>query len=65
MMTNKELTAKRAEDSMSMVAIDLYNPLIPAGDAVAARTFQLYRMSRTTTMKVRRTLSESESDIYM
>ena len=58
-MYNTELTAKRAEDSMSMVAIDLYNPLIPVGDPVAARTFLPYRMSRTTIMRVRRMLTES------
>ena len=59
-MTNNALTAKRAEDSMSMVAIVLYNPLIPAEDPVAMRTFLPCRMSRMTIMRVRRMLSERE-----
>ena len=63
-MTNNELTAKRAEDSMSMVAIVLYNPLIPTGDPVAARTSLPWRTSRTTIMRVRRMLSESEIEMY-
>lgn len=62
--TNNELTAKRAEDSMSMVATVLYNPLIPVGDPVAAQTFLIYRTSRTTIMRVRMTLSESETEMY-
>ena len=63
-MTNNEFTAKMAEDSMSMVAIVLYNPLIPAGDPVAARTLLPCRMSRPTIMRVRITLSESEIEMY-
>jgi len=59
-MTNNELTPKSAEDSMSMVAMALYISLAPAGDHVAARTFLPCRTSRTTIMRVRRTLSESE-----
>ena len=58
-MTNNELTAKMAEDSTSVVAMDLYKPLLPAGDPVAARTFLPYRTSRTMIMAVRRMLSES------
>jgi len=63
-MTNNELTAKRAEDSMSMVATVLYKPLNPVADFVAARTFLLRMMSRTTIMRVRRMLSESVTEWY-
>ena len=63
-MTTNELTAKRAEDSMSMVAMATYNPPNPAKDPVAARKFLPCRTSRTTIMKVSRTLSESEIEIY-
>ena len=63
-MTNNELTAKRAEDSISMVATVLYNPLNPVGDFIAARTFLLRMMSRTTIMRVRRMLSESVTEWY-
>ena len=63
-MTNNTLKAKRAEDSMSMVAMVLYNPLIPAGRPVTVRTFLPHRTSRMTIMRVRRTLSESEIDIH-
>ena len=63
-MTNNELTAKRAEDSTSMVAIVLYNPLILPEDPVAARKFFPCRTSRTTIMRVRITLSESEIERY-
>ena len=58
-MTNNELTAKRVEDSMSVVAMDLYNPLLPSGDPMAARAFLPRRTSRTTIITVRRMLSES------
>ena len=58
-MANNELTVKRAEDSTSVVAMDLYKPLLPAGDPMAARTFLRHRTSRTTIMAVRRMLSES------
>ena len=64
MIHNSELTAEGAEDSISMVAMALYDPLIPAGDPVAARMFLPYRTSRTTIIRVRRTLSESESEMY-
>ena len=64
MMANSEFTAKRAEDSMSMVAMDLYNPPIPAGDPVAAQIFPPRMTSRTTIIRVRRTLSESEIERY-
>ena len=57
---SNELTAKRAEDSMSIVAIDLYNPVTPAENPIAARTFLTCRESRTTIMRVRRRLRESE-----
>jgi len=63
-MTNTELTAKRADDSMSMVAMVLYSPLIPTGDPVAARTFLPCRTSRTTIMRVRRMLSDNEIEMY-
>jgi len=63
-MTTNELTAKRAEDSMSMVATATYNPPNPTRDPVAARTFLPYRTSRTTIMRVRRMLSESEIEMY-
>jgi len=59
-ITNSELTAKRAEDSMSMVAMVLYTPLTPTEDQVVARMLLPRRTSRTTIMRVRRTLSESE-----
>ena len=38
---------EKREDSMSMVAMVLYNPPNPAGDPVAARTFLACRVSRT------------------
>jgi len=63
-ITNSELTAKRAEDSMSMVAMVLYTPPNPAEDFVATRLFLLRRTSRTTIMMVRRTLSESVAEWY-
>ena len=63
-MTNNEVTAKRADDSMSMVAIVLYSPPIPPVDPVTARTFFPCRMSRTTIMRVRMMLSESEIERY-
>ena len=63
-MYNSEVTAKRADDSMSMVAMVLYNSLIPAGDPVAARTFLPCRTSWTTIMRVRRVLSETEIEKY-
>jgi len=59
-MTSNELTAYRAEDSMTMVAIVLYNPPSPVEDPVAARTFLPRRMSPTAIIMVRRTLSESD-----
>ena len=59
-MTNNEFAAKRAEDSITMVAILLYNPPSPVGDPVAALTFLPRRMSPTAIIMVRRTLSESE-----
>jgi len=45
---------------MSMVAMALYNPSIPAGDPETARTFLPCNASRMTIIKVRRTLSEIE-----
>ena len=61
--TNNELTAYRAEDSMSMVTMTLYNPLIPLFP-VEVRTFLVWRMSRMTIMRVRRTLSDSAIEKY-
>jgi len=63
MMTNNELTAKRADDSTSMVMVVLYNPLIPVGDPMAARILLPRRTRRTTIMRVRRMLSESEIEM--
>ena len=62
-ITSSELTAKRAEDSMSMVAMDLYNLPTPVGVPIAARTLLPYRTSWTTIIKVRRMLSESEIEM--
>ena len=45
---------------MSMVAMVLYNPAIPARDPVVARMFLPCSTSRVTIMRVRRTLSETE-----
>ena len=61
--TNNELTAYRAEDSMSMVTMTLYNPLIPLSP-VEVRMFLVWRMSRMTIMRVRRTLSDSAIEKY-
>ena len=55
---------KRAQDSMSVVETVLYNPVIPAADPVAARMFLPCRTSRTTIIRVRRTLSETEIERY-
>ena len=49
---------------MNMVAMALYNPLIPAAEPAATRTFLLCRMSRMTIIRVRRTLSETEIERY-
>ena len=57
--TNNELTAKRVEDSTSMVTIALDNPPIPVIPR-AARVSLARRMSRMTIMRVRMILSESE-----
>ena len=62
--TTNEFTVNRAQDSMSMVEIALYNPLIPTGDPVAARMFLPCRTSRMTIVRVRRTLSETEIEMY-
>jgi len=62
--TTNELMANRAQDSMSMVEIALYNPLIPTWDPVAARMFLPCRTSRMTIIRVRRTLSETEIERY-
>ena len=63
-MTNTGLGAKRAEDSMSMAAMDLYTPLIPDGGPAAMRMLLPRRMSWMTIMEVTRTFSESESEMY-
>ena len=47
---------------MSMVTIVLYNLLIPVGDPMAARTFLSCRTSRMTIMRVRRTLTKTETE---
>jgi len=62
--TNIELTVKRAQDSINMVETVLCNLLIPARDPVAMRTFLACRMSRMTIIRVRRTLSETETERY-
>ena len=61
--TNNELTAYRAEDSMSMVTMTMYNPLIPPFP-VEVRMLLVCKMSRTTIMRVRRMLSDSEIEKY-
>jgi len=63
-MTNNELMVKRAQDSMNMVEIVLYNLPIPARDPVAVRRFLPYRMSRMTIIRVRRILSAAEIERY-
>ena len=59
-MANDEFTAKRAQDSTSMVIMVLYSPLIPPGPPRVARTSLQCKTSRTMIMRVRRTLSETE-----
>ena len=61
--TNNELTAYRAEDSTSMVTMTLYNPLVPLFP-MEVRMFPVCKMSRTTIMRVRRTLSDSAIEKY-
>ena len=61
--TNNELTAYRAEDSMSMVTITLYNPLFPVSPMEVRMSLEC-RTSRTVIMRVRRTLSDSEIEKY-
>ena len=48
---------------MSIVAMALYNPLIPAEEPVATRTLLPCSKSRVIIIRVRRTLSEVESDV--
>jgi len=62
--STNEFTAYSAQDSMSMVATATYNPLIPLGEPVAARRFLLPRKSRRTITRVRRTLSETATEIH-
>ena len=62
-MTNNELTAKRAQDSTSMVMMALHNPSIPVIPR-AVRVFLVCRMSRITIMRVSTMLSESEIEKY-
>ena len=59
-MSNNELVAYSAEDSMSMVAMVLYNLLILGGDPIIAQIFLSCRTSRMTIIRVRRMLSETE-----
>ena len=62
-MNNNEFIAYRAEDSMSIVTMALYDlpiPVIP----MAARTFLLCRTSRMTIMRVRKMLSVVEIKKY-
>ena len=49
---------------MSMVATVLYNLLVPVEYPKAARMFLSCRTSRMTIMRVRRTLSETETERY-
>ena len=63
-MTSNEVTANKAEDSISMAAIALYNPPIPAVDSVATGNLLPCKISRTTIMSVRRMLSETEIEKY-
>ena len=61
--TNNEFTAYRAEDSMSMVTMTLYNPPIPV-PPMEARMSLAWSISRMTIMRVRRTLSDNEIEKY-
>ena len=47
-----------------MVTIALYDLLLPAVAPMALRIFLICRISRTTMMSVRRTLSETEIEKY-
>ena len=49
---------------MNMVMMNLYIPLIPTRDPVAARTLLPYRTSRMMIVRVRRTLSETEIERF-
>ena len=62
-ITNNELTALIAQDSMSMVTMALHNPPIPVSP-VEVRTFFVYTMRRVTIKRVRRASSESEIERY-
>ena len=61
-ISNNAFTEKRAEDSMNMVAMILYNLLVSDGDPVAVRSVLPCRTSRVTIIRVRRMLSETEID---
>ena len=62
-MNKITLTAKRAQDSTSMTMMALYSPPIPLF-FITVRTLLVCRMSRTTIMSVRRTLSETKIEQY-
>ena len=57
------LTVQRAQDSMSMVMMNLDKPPIPVIPK-AARVPLVNRMIRIMIMRVRRTLSETEIEKY-
>ena len=61
--SNNEVTELMAQDSMNMVAMALHNLPLPI-PPMAVRTPLACRISRMTIMRVRRTLSESETEKY-
>jgi len=63
-MTNNELTAYNAEDSTSMVMMAFYSPPVPTRPLAGVRESLLCRASRMMIMRVRRTLSEIETEKY-
>jgi len=62
-INTSEFTVYNAEDSMSIVMVALYNPILPAAPLVE-RMFLLCSTRRVTIMTVRRTLSETEIERY-
>ena len=49
---------------MRIVTMDMYDPLVPAGDSMVERTFLSCRTSRMTINRVRRMLSETEIEAF-
>ena len=62
--SSKEIV-KRAEDSISVVAMTVYNPLALVRVPIAFWMFLLCRMSRVAIIVVRRRLSTRESTKYV